>query len=151
MSFRGAWNKRNRLIEDVDAFLKAYKKVQKAYKRVRKVQHSYDLYLRALERYRQVWDEYRRIVNKKAWVDPKLWVRIRKMNETGDRKVVKTYSRDTVIIPEFVGHTIAVHNGKTFVPVYITSEMVGHKLGEFAPTRTFRSHPEKSAKVAKKK
>ena len=151
MSFRGAWNKRNRLIEDVDAFLKAYKKVQKAYKRVRKVQHSYDLYLRALERYRQVWDEYRRIVNKKAWVDPKLWVRIRKMNETGDRKVVKTYSRDTVIIPEFVGHTIAVHNGKTFIPVYITSEMVGHKLGEFAPTRTFRGHPEKSANIAKKK
>ncbi|MEJ7620178.1 MAG: 30S ribosomal protein S19 [Aquificaceae bacterium] len=91
------------------------------------------------------------MVNKKAWVDPKLWARIRRMNQTGDRKVIKTYSRDTTIIPEFVGHTIAVHNGKTFVPVYITSEMVGHKLGEFAPTRTFKGHPEKSAKATKKK
>ncbi|WP_448588588.1 30S ribosomal protein S19 [Thermocrinis sp.] len=98
-----------------------------------------------------MWDEYRKVVDKKAWVDPKLWSRIRKMNQTGERKVIKTYSRDTTIIPEFVGHTIAVHNGKTFVPVYITSELVGHKLGEFAPTRVFKGHPEKSSKVAKKK
>ncbi len=151
MSFKGAWNKRNRLIDNLEEFLKTYKRVQKAYKRVRKIQHTYDLYVKALERYKKVWDEYRALVNKKAWVDPKLWMRIKKMNESGERKVVKTYSRDTTIIPEFVGHTIAVHNGKTFVPIYITSEMLGHKLGEFAPTRTFRSHPEKSAKVTKKK
>ncbi|MDQ7038330.1 MAG: 30S ribosomal protein S19 [Aquificota bacterium] len=91
------------------------------------------------------------MVDGKAWVHPKLWKRIREMNETGERKVVKTYSRSTTIIPEFVGHTIAVHNGKTFVPVYITQDMVGHKLGEFAPTRTFRGHPDKTAKVVKKK
>ncbi len=151
MSFKGAWNKRNKLIDNLEEFLRTYKRVQKAYKRVRKVQHTHDLYVKALERYKKVWDEYRALVNKKAWVDPKLWMRIRKMNESGERKVVKTYSRDTTIIPEFVGHTIAVHNGKTFVPIYITSEMVGHKLGEFAPTRTFRSHPEKTAKVTKKK
>ncbi|MFN7065732.1 MAG: 30S ribosomal protein S19 [Aquificaceae bacterium] len=118
---------------------------------MRKVQHTHDLYKKALERYQQVWEEYRKLVNKKAWVAPKLWVTIRRMNQTGDRKVIKTYSRDTTIIPEFVGHTIAVHNGKTFVPVYITSDMVGHKLGEFAPTRTFKGHPEKSAKAAKKR
>ncbi len=151
MSFRGAWNKRNRLIEDLDTFLKLYKKTQRIYKKVRKVQHTESLFQQALARYREVWNEYRALVNKKAWVDPKLWKKIKLMNQTGDRKVVKTYSRDTTIIPEFVGHTIAVHNGKTFVPVYITADMVGHKLGEFAPTRTFKGHPEKSAKVAKKK
>ncbi|WP_425531755.1 30S ribosomal protein S19 [Hydrogenobacter thermophilus] len=115
------------------------------------MQHTESLFQKALEKYKKVWDEYRSLVNKRAWVDPKLWKRIRLMNQTGDRKVVKTYSRDTTIIPDFVGHTIAVHNGKTFVPVYITADMVGHKLGEFAPTRTFKGHPEKSAKVAKKK
>jgi len=151
MGFKGAWSKRNRLIEDLDTFLKLYKKTQRIYKRVRAVQRNPELYKKALEKYYQVWEEYRKLVNKKAWVDPKLWARIRKMNETGDRKVIKTYSRDTTIIPEFVGHTIAVHNGKTFVPVYITPEMVGHKLGEFAPTRTFKGHPDKSAKAAKKK
>ncbi|MEN3034079.1 MAG: 30S ribosomal protein S19 [Aquificaceae bacterium] len=98
-----------------------------------------------------MWQEVRKITDKKAWVNPKLWVRIKKLNETGDRKVIKTYSRSSTIIPEFVGHTIAVHNGKTFVPVYITSEMVGHKLGEFAPTRVFKGHPDKSAKAVKKK
>ncbi|RMH07133.1 MAG: 30S ribosomal protein S19 [Aquificota bacterium] len=151
MGFKGAWSKRNRLIEDLDTFLKLYKKTQRIYKRVRAVQRNPELYKKALEKYYQVWEEYRKLVNKKAWVDPKLWARIKKMNETGDRKVIKTYSRDTTIIPEFVGHTIAVHNGKTFVPVYITPEMVGHKLGEFAPTRTFKGHPDKSAKAAKKK
>ncbi|MFZ8859003.1 MAG: 30S ribosomal protein S19 [Thermocrinis sp.] len=118
---------------------------------MRKVQHTPELFQRAYQRYKEVWDQYRKLVDKKAWVDPKLWSRIRKMNQTGERKVIKTYSRDTTIIPEFVGHTIAVHNGKTFVPVYITSDMVGHKLGEFAPTRTFKGHPDKSSKVAKKK
>jgi small subunit ribosomal protein S19 len=151
MGFKGAWNKRDKLIEDLDTFLKLYKKTQRAYKRVRKVQHTQELFQRAYQRYKEVWDQYRKLVDKKPWVDPKLWSRIRKMNQTGERKVVKTYSRDTTIVPEFVGHTIAVHNGKTFVPVYITSDMVGHKLGEFAPTRTFKGHPEKSSKVAKKK
>ncbi len=153
MGFRGAWHKRNKLVEDVDLFLKLYKKAQKAYKKVRKVEFSNneDLINYAKEKYKQIWDEYRKFINKKAWVDPKLWSQVRKMNKTGERKVIKTYSRDSQIIPEFVGHTIAVYNGKTFVPVYITSEMVGHKLGEFSPTRTFRSHPDKSAKVVKKK
>ena len=151
MGFKGAWNKRNKLIEDLDTFLKLYKKVQRVYKKVRKVQHTPELFERAYQKYKEIWEQYRKLVDKKAWVDPKLWSRIRKMNETGERKVIKTYSRDTTIIPEFVGHTIAVHNGKTFVPVYITSDMVGHKLGEFAPTRTFKGHPEKSSKVAKKK
>ena len=151
MGFKGAWNKRNKLIEDLDTFLKLYKKVQRVYKKVRKVQHTPELFERAYQKYKEIWEQYRKLVDKKAWVDPKLWSRIRKMNETGERKVIKTYSRDTTIIPEFVGHTIAVHNGKTFVPVYITSDMVGHKLGEFAPTRTFRGHPDKSSKVAKKK
>ena len=151
MGFKGAWNKRDKLIEDLDSFLKLYKKTQRAYKRVRKVQHTPELFQRTYQRYKEVWDQYRKLVDKKAWVDPKLWSRIRKMNQTGERKVIKTYSRDTTIISEFVGHTIAVHNGKTFVPVYITSDMVGHKLGEFAPTRTFKGHPDKSSKVAKKK
>jgi small subunit ribosomal protein S19 len=151
MGFRGAWNKRNKLIEDLDTFLKLYKKVQRVYKKVRKVQHTPELFERAYQKYKEIWEQYRKLVDKKAWVDPKLWSRIRKMNQTGERKVIKTYSRDTTIIPEFVGHTIAVHNGKTFIPVYITSDMVGHKLGEFAPTRTFKGHPEKSSKVAKKK
>ena len=151
MGFKGAWNKRNKLIEDLDTFLKLYKKVQRVYKKVRKVQHTPELFERAYQKYKEIWEQYRKLVDKKAWVDPKLWSRIRKMNQTGERKVIKTYSRDTTIVPEFVGHTIAVHNGKTFVPVYITSDMVGHKLGEFAPTRTFKGHPEKSSKVAKKK
>ncbi|ADC89248.1 ribosomal protein S19 [Thermocrinis albus DSM 14484] len=151
MGFKGAWNKRNKLIEDPEKLLKLYKKIHRMHKRVRKVQHTQELFNKAVEKYRLLLEEFKKLVDKKAWVDPKLWMRIRKMNETGERKVVKTYSRDTTIIPEFVGHTIAVHNGKTFVPVYITSDMVGHKLGEFAPTRTFRGHPDKSAKAAKKK
>jgi small subunit ribosomal protein S19 len=65
----------------------------------------------------------------------------------GEKVVIKTYSRRSTVIPEMVGFTIAVHNGRTFIPVYITEEMVGHKLGEFAPTRTFRGHPDKTKKV----
>lgn len=153
MGFRGAWNKRNKIIEDLDKFLKLYKKSQRAYKKVRKVEFSNnpELIEAAKKKYHEIWNEYRAFINKKAWVDPKLWLTIRNMNKTGDRKVIKTYSRDSQILSEFVGHTIAVHNGKTFVPIYITQDMVGHKLGEFAPTRIFRSHPEKSAKVVKKK
>jgi len=153
MGFRGAWNKRNKLIEDLDKFYKLYKKTQKIYKKVRYAQKRKDpeMLERAIKKYNEVWEEYRKLVDKKAWVHPKLWKKIREMNEQGERKVIKTYSRSTTIIPEFVGHTIAVHNGKTFIPVYITQDMVGHKLGEFAPTRTFRGHPEKTAKAVKKK
>ena len=79
--------------------------------------------------------------SKKApFVEEKLYTRIAAMNETNDKKVLKTWSRASTIYPEFVGHTIAVHDGKKHVPVYVTEDMVGHKLGEFAPTRTFKGH-----------
>ncbi len=81
-----------------------------------------------------------RSVKKGPFVDDYLLKRIRKMNETGDKRVIKTWSRRSMVIPEFVGHTFAIHNGNKFIPVYITENMVGHKLGEFAPTRTFRGH-----------
>lgn len=81
-----------------------------------------------------------RSVKKGPFVHAKLLKRIQEMNETGDKKVLKTWSRSSTIFPDFVGHTIAVHDGKKHVPVYITEEMVGLKLGEFAPTRTFRGH-----------
>ncbi|KYO63927.1 MULTISPECIES: 30S ribosomal protein S19 [Thermovenabulum] len=81
-----------------------------------------------------------RSVKKGPFVDPKLLKKIKAMNEKREKKVIKTWSRDSTIIPEMVGHTIAVHDGKKHVPVYITEDMVGHKLGEFAPTRTFRGH-----------
>ena len=218
MGFKGAWNKRNRLIENPEEYYKLYKKLQRAYKLVRdaikrygsfellkgrnsaqeleelleqkkqvleqlkkelremhkgkpkveegderlkeairevtKIQgevNALEIILRRVKKYEEIYAQFKQMTEKKAYVDPKLWMRIRKMNETGERKVVKTYSRATTIIPEFVGHTIAVHNGKTFIPVYITQDMVGHKLGEFAPTRTFRGHPDKTAKVVKKK
>lgn len=77
---------------------------------------------------------------KGPFVAPELLRRILAMNEKGEKRVIKTWSRDSDIIPEMVGHTIAVHDGRKHVPVYITEEMVGHKLGEFAPTRTFRGH-----------
>ena len=81
-----------------------------------------------------------RSLKKGPFVEEKLFSRIEAMNAGGDKKVVKTWSRASTIFPEFVGHTIAVHDGKKHVPVYITEDMVGHKLGEFAPTRTFRGH-----------
>ena len=81
-----------------------------------------------------------RSVKKGPFVDPKLYERISKMNESGEKRVLKTWSRASTIFPEFVGHTIAVHDGRKHVPVYVTEDMVGHKLGEFAPTRTFRGH-----------
>ena len=74
------------------------------------------------------------------FVQPKLLERVEKMNETGDKQVLKTWSRSSTIYPQFVGHTFAVHDGRKHVPVYVTEDMVGHKLGEFAPTRTFRGH-----------
>ncbi|MEE4117213.1 MAG: 30S ribosomal protein S19 [Marinilabiliaceae bacterium] len=81
-----------------------------------------------------------RSIKKGPFIDFKLEKRVLEMNESSKKTVVKTWSRRSVISPDFVGHTIAVHNGNKFIPVYITENMVGHKLGEFAPTRTFRSH-----------
>jgi len=81
-----------------------------------------------------------RSVKKGPYMDPKLLKQIEAMNRTRDLKVLKTWSRRSTISPDFVGHTLAVHNGKKFVPVYITENMVGHKLGEFSPTRTFKGH-----------
>jgi len=81
-----------------------------------------------------------RSLKKGPFVEPRLLGRIQKMNEEGAKEVVKTWSRASTIFPEMVGHTIAVHDGRKHVPVYITESMVGHKLGEFSPTRTYRGH-----------
>ena len=81
-----------------------------------------------------------RSLKKAPFVEEKLISRVRAMNEKNEKKVIKTWSRASTIFPEFVGHTIAVHDGKKHVPVYVTEDMVGHKLGEFAPTRTFKGH-----------
>lgn len=81
-----------------------------------------------------------RSVKKGPFVQEALYKRIADMNKTGAKQVLKTWSRSSTIFPEFVGHTIAVHDGRKHVPVYVTEDMVGHKLGEFAPTRTFRGH-----------
>lgn len=91
-----------------------------------------------------------RSLKKGPFVYPKLLKKIQKLNETRQKKVVKTWSRASMITPDFVGHTIAVHNGKQFIPVYITENMVGHRLGEFAPTRTFRGHPGQKTDKGKK-
>jgi small subunit ribosomal protein S19 len=81
-----------------------------------------------------------RSLKKGPFVQPRLLERINAMNEAGEKKVIKTWSRASVIFPEMVGHTIAVHDGRKHVPVYVTESMVGHRLGEFSPTRTFRGH-----------
>lgn len=81
-----------------------------------------------------------RSLKKGPYVSEKLLKRVEEMNESGQKKVLKTWSRSSTIYPQFVGHTIAVHDGRKHVPVYCTEDMVGHKLGEFAPTRTFRGH-----------
>jgi small subunit ribosomal protein S19 len=81
-----------------------------------------------------------RSIKKGPFIDYKLEKRVLEMNDSGKKTVIKTWSRRSVISPDFVGHTIAVHNGNKFIPVYITENMVGHKLGEFAPTRIFRGH-----------
>ena len=83
-----------------------------------------------------------RSLKKGPFVEKKLFDRIEAMNEKNEKKVLKTWSRASTIFPEFVGHTIAVHDGRKHVPVYIVEDMVGHKLGEFAPTRTFKGHAE---------
>ena len=81
-----------------------------------------------------------RSIKKGPFVDAKLLKKIEVMNRSGDKRVIKTWSRRSMIIPEFVGHTMAVHNGKQHIAIYITENMVGHRLGEFSPTRTFRKH-----------
>src|SRR4030065_524734 len=86
-----------------------------------------------------------RSLKKHPFVDQHLMSKIQKMNETREKKVIKTWSRRSTITPEFVGHTLAVHNGNKFIPVYVTENMVGHKLGEFAATRLFRGHSTKTA------
>jgi small subunit ribosomal protein S19 len=86
-----------------------------------------------------------RSVKKGPYIEESLQRKVEMMNHKGEKKVIKTWSRSSTIFPEFVGHTIAVHNGNKFVPVYITENMVGHKLGEFAPTRLFRGHGGKLA------
>lgn len=81
-----------------------------------------------------------RSVKKGPFVDDHLMIRIVEMNKKGEKKVLRTWSRRSTVVPEMVGHTIAVHDGRKHVPIYVSESMVGHKLGEFAPTRTFRSH-----------
>ena len=81
-----------------------------------------------------------RSIKKGPFVQPTLLARVQAMNEKGEKIVLKTWSRSSTIFPDFVGHTFAVHDGRKHVPVYVTEDMVGHKLGEFAPTRTFRGH-----------
>lgn len=88
-----------------------------------------------------------RSLKKGAFTDDHLEKKLDALNAANDRKVVRTWSRRSTILPEFVGHTIAVHNGKKFIPIYVTENMVGHKLGEFSPTRTFKGH---SAKATEK-
>jgi small subunit ribosomal protein S19 len=81
-----------------------------------------------------------RSVKKGPFVDDHLMMRVVEMNKKGEKKVLRTWSRRSTVVPEMVGHTIAVHDGRKHVPIYVSESMVGHKLGEFAPTRTFRSH-----------
>ena len=81
-----------------------------------------------------------RSLKKAPFIEEKLYARVCQMNEKGEKKVLKTWSRASTIFPEFVGHTVAVHDGKRHIPVYVTEDMVGCKLGEFAPTRTFKGH-----------
>ena len=87
-----------------------------------------------------------RSLKKGPYVDPKLLERIELMNERGDKKVIRSWSRDSTIFPQMVGHTIAVHDGRRHVPIFVSENMVGHKLGEFAPTRTFRGHTARGEK-----
>ena len=89
-----------------------------------------------------------RSLKKGPYVEESLLKKVQKLNSENKKTVVKTWSRRSTIFPDFVGHTIAVHNGKDFIPVYITEEMIGHKLGEFAPTRTFKGHTDRAAKAA---
>lgn len=88
-----------------------------------------------------------RSLKKGPFIEPKLLQRVEAMNAKGEKKVIRTWSRASVIFPQMVGHTIAVHDGRRHVPIYITENMVGHRLGEFAPTRMFRGHSTKAAEA----
>ena len=90
-----------------------------------------------------------RSVKKGPFIDKSLFKKINDMNKSGKKTMIKTYSRCSTIIPEMVGNTISVHNGKAWIPVYVTENLVGHKLGEFAPTRTFRKHANSDKKVGR--
>ncbi len=90
-----------------------------------------------------------RSLKKGPFADEHLVRKVAELNEKNEKKVIRTWSRRSTVLPEFVGHTIAVHNGKKFIPVYITENMVGHKLGEFSPTRIFKGHAGKSEKSAR--
>ena len=90
-----------------------------------------------------------RSVKKGPFIDKSLFKKINDMNKSGKKTMIKTYSRCSTIIPEMVGNTISVHNGKAWIPVYVTENLVGHKLGEFAPTRTFKKHANSDKKVGK--
>ena len=89
-----------------------------------------------------------RSTKKGPFVDTALLEKLESLNRVNEKKIIKTWSRRSTVTPEMVGHTMAVHNGKKFIPVYVTENMVGHKLGEFAPTRTFRGHTTKTEKAA---
>ena len=91
-----------------------------------------------------------RSLKKGPFVDDHLLKKVDVLNSSGDKKVIKTWSRRSTIFPEFIGHTVAVHNGRKFIPVYVTENMVGHKLGEFAATRTFKGHSAKAAETTAK-
>jgi small subunit ribosomal protein S19 len=90
-----------------------------------------------------------RSVKKGPFIEERLFERVQTAQRSGDRKVIKTWSRRSTIVPEMVGLTLAVHNGKAFIPVFVNENMVGHKLGEFSPTRNFKSHGGKTAKAGK--
>ena len=92
-----------------------------------------------------------RSLKKGPYVDAKLMKKILSMNEKNERNIIKTWARRSTIIPDFIGHTFAVHNGRKFIPVYVTENMVGHKLGEFSPTRTFKAHGGATGKTTKVK
>jgi small subunit ribosomal protein S19 len=93
-----------------------------------------------------------RSIKKGPYVDSKLLLKVERLNKTGERRPIKTWSRRSMVVPEFVGHTFAIHNGRQHIPIFITENMVGHRLGEFALTRTFRKHGSSTdkAKVLKK-
>lgn len=87
-----------------------------------------------------------RSVKKGPFIDAHLQKKIDELNRTGEKKVIRTWSRRSIVTPDLIGHTVAVHNGRKFIPIYMTENMVGHRLGEFAPTRTFRGHAGRSEK-----
>ncbi|MDX2177805.1 MAG: 30S ribosomal protein S19 [Candidatus Sumerlaeia bacterium] len=91
-----------------------------------------------------------RSLKKGPFADAHLLEKVEKLNASGEKKIIKTWSRRSTVFPDMIGHTFAVHNGKGFIPVFVSENMVGHKLGEFAPTRTFKAHGGKTAKTTKK-